>query len=264
MSRRLPICGRGRTGSEPGRGSGCGVGRRGRIRPARWRGAGAVDRGGLENRCTFWVPRVRIPPSPPLQNRTANAGRSRFYACRGGEGLKQIALRADDADLAVCDLDALGERAEVVAAIAAAVDPDPLACGPGESLDHCGVIACWLDAFQHRGGALGVGLRLVADRLEACDALLQRRVVEIGDAGLDGVIEPLQPQVGFGGALVQFGDVLAAALGALLPAVKDARPESPRAAPAGADGRRCARRRGCPASPSGSTGPCSRSRPAGL
>jgi hypothetical protein len=32
----------------------------------RWRGAGAVDRGGLENRCTlYWVPRVRIPPSPP-------------------------------------------------------------------------------------------------------------------------------------------------------------------------------------------------------
>jgi hypothetical protein len=30
--------------------------------------------------------------------------------------VKQIALRADDADLAVCDLDALGERAEMVAA----------------------------------------------------------------------------------------------------------------------------------------------------
>ena len=33
-----------------------------------WRGAGAVDRGGLENRCTLCgVPRVRIPPSPPAQ-----------------------------------------------------------------------------------------------------------------------------------------------------------------------------------------------------
>lgn len=24
-----------------------------------------AERGGLENRCTFWVPWVRIPPSPP-------------------------------------------------------------------------------------------------------------------------------------------------------------------------------------------------------
>ena len=29
------------------------------------RGAGVVERGGLENRCAFWVPWVRIPPSPP-------------------------------------------------------------------------------------------------------------------------------------------------------------------------------------------------------
>jgi hypothetical protein len=30
------------------------------------RGAGVVERGGLENRCTFWVPWVRIPPPPPF------------------------------------------------------------------------------------------------------------------------------------------------------------------------------------------------------
>src|SRR5690349_21723262 len=31
-----------------------------------WRGAGAVERGGLENRCPpCGGPRVRIPPSPP-------------------------------------------------------------------------------------------------------------------------------------------------------------------------------------------------------
>jgi hypothetical protein len=34
-------------------------------------------------------------------------------------------------------------------------------------------------------------LRLVADRLQAQDALFQRWIVEIGAAGLDGVIEPL-------------------------------------------------------------------------
>jgi hypothetical protein len=79
---------------------------------------------------------VRIPPSPPLQNRTANAEHSRFYAGGGSQRLKQIAFRADDADLAVRDLDALGERAEMVAAIAAAIDPDALARRPGEPLDH--------------------------------------------------------------------------------------------------------------------------------
>ena len=52
-------------------------------------------------------PWVRIPPLPPLQNRTANAGRSRFYARGGSERSEQIALRADDADLAVCHFDAL-------------------------------------------------------------------------------------------------------------------------------------------------------------
>src|SRR5579872_2102057 len=78
-------------------------------------------------------------------NRTANAGRSRLYASSGSERLKQIAFRADDADLAVCDLDALGERAEVVAPIATAVDPDPLTRRPGEFLDHGGrdcLLAC--------------------------------------------------------------------------------------------------------------------------
>ena len=36
--------------------------RTGRLR----RGAGVVERGGLENRCALCVPWVRIPPSPPL------------------------------------------------------------------------------------------------------------------------------------------------------------------------------------------------------
>jgi len=43
-----------------------------------------------------------IPSSPPLQNRTANAGRSRLYAGSGDECLKQVVLRADDANLAIC------------------------------------------------------------------------------------------------------------------------------------------------------------------
>ena len=116
---------------------------------------------------------------------------------------------------------ALGERAEMVAAIAAAVDLDPLACRPGEPLDHLWRDRLLTRRLQHRGGTRGVGLRLVADRFEACDALFQRRVVEIGDSGLDGVIEPLEPCVGLRRALVQLGDVLTAALGTFLPAVED-------------------------------------------
>jgi len=35
---------------------------------------------------------------------------------------------------------------------------------------------------------LGVGLGLIASGLEFCDAFLQRRVVEVGDAAFDGPI----------------------------------------------------------------------------
>jgi len=106
-------------------------------------------------------------------------------------------------------------------------------------LDHLRRDCLLSRRFQHRGGARGIGLSLVADRLEARDALLQRRVVEIGDAGLDGVIEPFQPQIGFGCALVQLGDVLAAAPGALLPTVEDGSSASTRGEP----GRRPSARR---------------------
>ena len=79
----------------------------------------------------------------------------------------------------------------MVAPIAAAVDLDAFTCRPGERLDHLRRDRLLTRRLQDRDGTRGVGLRLVADRLEARDALLERRVVEIGDAGLDGVIEPL-------------------------------------------------------------------------
>lgn len=61
--------------------------------------------------------------------RTANAERRRFYARCDGKRPQQIVLRSDDADLAVCDLDPLSQRTEMVAAVAAAGDPQPLAGG---------------------------------------------------------------------------------------------------------------------------------------
>jgi hypothetical protein len=81
----------------------------------------------------------------------------------------------------------------VVAAIAAAVDPDTLAGRPGEFLDHGGGDRLLPGTFRHRLGAVGIGLGLIADRLQTGDALLQGRIVQIGDAGLDGVIQAFEP-----------------------------------------------------------------------
>src|SRR5207249_4355644 len=63
-------------------------------------------------------------------------------------------------------------------------------------------------------------LGLIADRLEAVDTIFQCRVVQIGNARFDCVIQPLEPQFRFGGALVEFGDMLPAALSVFLPAVE--------------------------------------------
>jgi len=48
-------------------------------------------------------------------------------------------------------------------------------------------------AFRRRLGAVGIGLGLIANALQAGDTVLQRRVVQIGDTVFDGVIEPLEP-----------------------------------------------------------------------
>jgi hypothetical protein len=90
-----------------------------------------------------------------------------------------------------------------------------------ELADHCRRDRLLGWAFEHSPGTFGVCPRLIASRLEAGDTVLQHRVVQIGHARPDGVIEPLEPQIDLGGPLVQFGDGLAAALGPLLAAVGD-------------------------------------------
>jgi hypothetical protein len=50
-----------------------------------------------------------------------------------------------------------------------------------------------LSAFEHGGRSFRLGLRLIADRFEAGDAVLERRVVQIGNAAFDGVVKPLEP-----------------------------------------------------------------------
>ena len=76
--------------------------------------------------------RVRIPLSPPLQSPSGHC----VCAAVRHERLEQPRLRSHDADLAFGDLDALGERAKMVAAIAAAFEVDALACGACELAEH--------------------------------------------------------------------------------------------------------------------------------
>jgi hypothetical protein len=53
----------------------------------------------------------------------------------------------------------------MLAAIAAAVDPDALSGGSGEFLDHGGRDRLVTRALRQRLGAIGVGLGLIADGL---------------------------------------------------------------------------------------------------
>ena len=77
--------------------------------------------------------------------------------------------------------------------MAAVVDPDVLTGRPVECLDHGGRNRLLPHTLGHRLGTVGIGLGLIANRLQTGDALLERRVAQIGDAGFDGVIESLQP-----------------------------------------------------------------------
>lgn len=53
------------------------------------------------------------------------------------------------------------------------------------------MIVFWVE-LSSMADALGINLRLIPNRLEARDAILERWVVEIGDTALDRVIEALE------------------------------------------------------------------------
>jgi hypothetical protein len=84
-----------------------------------------------------------------------------------------------------------------------------------------GVIACWVELCGRADERLGIRPCLVAGRFQPTYAIFQCRVIKSGDSALDGVVEPLQAQLGLGGALVQLGDMLAAPIGTILPPVED-------------------------------------------
>ncbi len=81
-----------------------------------------------------------------------------------------------------------GERTKVVAAITTPFKADMPPRGFGEGAHHLRGNSIVAGVFKHGLGALGIGLCLIADSLEAVDAVLERRVVQVGDARLDGVV----------------------------------------------------------------------------
>ncbi len=117
------------------------------------------------------------------------------------------------------DFDALGECAKVIAAIAAGLGAHALAGLPGKRFERlrCDVRS---DPFKRTLGPLCVGVGLIANGLQLGNAALQHRVGKIGNAVLDGVVEPLELGVDFGRTLAQFGDMRRPTLGALFPAVQ--------------------------------------------
>src|SRR5262245_48690386 len=93
------------------------------------------------------------------------------YAGFSDQRLEQTGLRSHHPDYAGIDLDALGERAQVVAAIAAAFEPDAPARRAGEGAEHLRRDRLAPRVLKHGLGALGIGLGLIANDLEAVDAV---------------------------------------------------------------------------------------------
>ena len=86
----------------------------------------------------------------------------------------------------------------MVAAIAAAFQPNTVAGRCGELAQHLRRDGLLSRVLKHGLCALCIGLGLIADGFETVDAVFQRRIVQIGNTCLDGVIEPLEAQFRFG------------------------------------------------------------------
>ena len=97
---------------------------------SRWATAGLQPRS-----LRIWGSEVRILPGAPLRYKTGHAKTRRFCARSGDERAQQYAFRSRDANSLRIDFDPFGERAEVVAAVAARLRPHTLAGRPGECLE---------------------------------------------------------------------------------------------------------------------------------
>jgi hypothetical protein len=76
----------------------------------------------------------------PFRYRTGHAKTCRFCAFKSGERAQENAFRSRDAQLFPVDFDPVGQRGKVIAAVAAAIDPQVTARCPGKFIP---VDDCW-------------------------------------------------------------------------------------------------------------------------
>ncbi|KRR16423.1 hypothetical protein CQ14_16245 [Bradyrhizobium lablabi] len=118
----------------------------------------------------------------------------------------------------------MGERAKMIAAVAAAIGPHALAGRPGKRLES---LRCdrRFGAINRFLGPLRVKAGLVARSLQFTDAVFQHGVREIGDTVLDRIVQPLEFGVCLGRPLAQFGNVQLSSFGAFGAAIEYVRQE---------------------------------------
>lgn len=166
------------------------------------------------------VPRVRIPLCPPLRYKTRNADSRRFPSLRGYQRPQKDVFVSFDVDRIVRDLDVLGEGPNVFPPIAALSKPESGACF-ARQFPHGGTRKALVSgACEHGFDPRSVGPCLIPKRCEARDPLAKSGFGRVEGTRLDSVVKPLEAVVGFGPALVQLGNVLAAPLDAFLPAIQ--------------------------------------------
>jgi hypothetical protein len=76
----------------------------------------------------------------------------------------------------------------VVAAVAAPIDPHPVPGRLSELAKHLRRDGMMGRAFEHGLRPLGIGLGLIPSRVEADNAILQRRIVQIGHTRVNSII----------------------------------------------------------------------------
>ena len=82
----------------------------------------------------------------------------------------------------------------MVAAITTPFKPDMPPRGFGEGAHHLRGNGLAAGVFKHGLGALGIGLRLIADGLQAVDAVLERRIADIRKRLLQVLTELRDPR----------------------------------------------------------------------
>nr|WP_323181366.1 hypothetical protein [Kaistia algarum] len=96
--------------------------------------------------------------------------------------MQQVRFCPHDANLIVCDLNALGKRAQVIPPITASFDPKAAARGLRKRVDHLRRNALVAGAVERHPYPLGVGRGLIADCLQTGDPVFQSRIIQRRDA----------------------------------------------------------------------------------